>query len=79
MKGVLVKISVGKRVFSVILAIGIAGSSLSLAAGTAFASSSSSKHPKVGSTCTKSEVNQKVTVGKTTLTCKEITLYEWEK
>jgi hypothetical protein len=73
------KISVTKRVVSAILAVGIAGTSLTLAGGTAFASSSSSKHPKVGSTCTKSEVNEKVTVGKTTLTCKEITLYEWQK
>jgi hypothetical protein len=72
-------IPITKRFAGAVLAIGIAASSLGLVAGTAFASSSSSKHPKVGSTCTKSEVNEKVTVGKATLTCKEITLYEWEK
>ena len=56
----------------------LAASSLGLTTGTAFASSTT-KHVKNGSTCTKSEVNETVTVGKTKLTCKEITLYEWQK
>jgi hypothetical protein len=72
------KTSVAKRFVPAVLALGIAASSLGLVGGTAFASSSS-KHPKIGSTCTKSEVNETVTVGKTKLTCKEITLYEWQK
>ena len=67
---------VAKRLVPAILALGIASGSLCLTAGTAFASSS--KH-KIGSTCTKSEVNETVKAGKTTLTCKEITLYEWQK
>jgi hypothetical protein len=73
--------SLAKRFVPAVLALGIAVSSLGLTAGTAFASSSSSstKHARSGSTCTKSEVNETVTVGKTKLTCKEITLYEWEK
>jgi hypothetical protein len=65
-----------KRLAPAILALGIASGSICVTAGTAFASSS--KH-KVGSTCTKSEVNETVKAGKTTLTCKEITLYEWQK
>ena len=66
-----------RRWVPAILATGIAVGSLGLTAGTAFASSST-KHVKSGSTCTKSEVNQTITVGKTKLTCKEITLYEWK-
>ena len=72
------KISAVRRFVPAVLALGIAVSSLGLTAGTAFASSST-KHVKDGSTCTKSEVNETVTVGKTKLTCKEITLYEWQK
>lgn len=67
---------VSNRWAPAILALGIASGSICLTAGTAFASSS--KH-KVGSTCTKSELNETVKAGKTTLTCKEITLYEWQK
>ena len=70
--------STAKRLAPAILALGIAVSSVGLTTGTAFASSST-KHVKNGSTCTKSEVNETVTVGKTKLTCKEITLYEWQK
>jgi hypothetical protein len=70
--------SPAKRFVPAVLALGIAVSSLGLTAGTAFASSST-KHVKNGSTCTKSEVNETITVGKTKLTCKEITLYEWQK
>ncbi len=68
---------VGRPASPAVLAIGVAASSLGLTAGTAFASIST-KHVKSGSTRTKSEVNQTITVGKTKLTCQEITLYEWE-
>jgi hypothetical protein len=64
------------RMASAILVLGIVSGSLSVTAGTAFASSR--KH-KVGSTCTKSELNERVKAGKTILTCQEITLYEWQK
>jgi hypothetical protein len=69
-----------KRLAPAILAIGIAGGSLCLTAGHAFASSTkgSGSH-KIGSTCTKSEVNETVKVNKTTLTCKEVIRYEWQK
>jgi hypothetical protein len=70
------KKATAKRLAPAILALGVASGSIGLTAGTAFASST--KH-KVGSTCTKSEVNETVKVGKTTLTCKQITLYEWQK
>ncbi len=66
-----------RRFATAVVTLGIAVGSFSLTTG--IASASSSKHPKVGSTCTKSEVNETVTVGKTKLTCKEITLYEWQK
>ena len=72
------KTSPAKRFVPAVLALGIAASSLALTGGTALASSNT-KHVKNGSTCTKSEVNETVTVGKTKLTCKEITLYEWQK
>ncbi len=67
---------VAKRLAPAILALGIASGSLCLTVGTALASST--KH-KIGSTCTKSEVNETVKVGQTKLTCKEIVLYEWRK
>jgi hypothetical protein len=71
---------VAKRYAGVLLAIGIAGSSLALSQEAAFASSSNnSKHAEGGSTCTKSELNETVKGGNTTLTGKEITLYERQK
>jgi len=72
---------VRQRLAPAMLALGIAAGSIGLVAGTASASSSSSKgkHEHSGSTCTKSELNQTIKVGSTTLTCKQITLYEWQK
>lgn len=62
-----------------IVAFVIAAGSVAAASGVASASGSSDKGKHLGSTCTKSELNETVKVGKTALTCKQITLYEWQK
>ena len=78
-------ISVAKRLAPGILTLAVAGSSLGLTAGSAFASTTTttttphSLPVKAGSTCSKSERNKTITVGSTTFVCKQITVYRWQK
>ena len=78
-------ISLAKRLAPGILALAVAGSSLGLTAGSAFASTTTttttphSLPVKAGSTCSKSERNKTITVGSTTFVCKQITVYRWQK
>jgi hypothetical protein len=74
------KIPVAKRLAPAILALCIAGGSLGVAAGPAFASSSKSSTMKAGATCTKKEVGKTEKAGKETLVCKKSgDKYKWEK
>ena len=73
-----------KRLLPGILALGIAASGANLAAATASASSTTTSTTKpvtttvkTGTTCTKH--HQTVKVGSTTLVCKQVKVWEWEK
>jgi hypothetical protein len=75
-----------KRVAPAILALCIAGGSLGVTAGPAFASSHKSSHStavKVGAACNKNQSGKTVKVKNETLVCKETNKskkqYQWEK
>lgn len=75
------KIPMAQRVAPAILALGVAVGGLGLSAGTAFASTSSSKTAvKVGASCSKSDKGKTEKVGKTEVVCKDVNgKYKWEK
>jgi hypothetical protein len=76
------KPSILRRLAPALLALGIAASGVGLTAGTAFASSSSSKSTavKVGASCSKADKGKTKKVGKTELECKDVNgKYKWEK
>lgn len=75
-------ISASKLLAPAIVVLGVAGGSLGIAAGPASASTTTTTAPvalKTGSTCTKSERNKTIKIGSTTLVCKQITVYRWQK
>jgi hypothetical protein len=69
--------TVARRFGPTILALGIAASCIGFNASTALALSLKNLH--IGASCSKSQVNKTVKIGSTNLTCKEVTLYEWQK
>ncbi len=76
--------SVAKRLAPGILAIAVVGSGLGLGAGSAFGSTTTTtttthSAPVTGSTCSKAERNKTIKIGGTTLVCKQITVYRWQK
>ena len=75
-------IPLAKRLAPAIVVLGIAGGSLGVAAGPTSGSTTTTTAPvalKTGSTCTKSERNKTIKIGSTTLVCKQITVYRWQK
>jgi hypothetical protein len=66
-----------RRLAPAILALGIAGGCIGASASTALAVSLKNIH--IGASCSKSQLNKTVKIGGTTVTCKEVTLYEWKK